>query len=151
MNSHPRENLDNLGTIAYKSEHYIGEEIIEDPVDWIANKLGYNHGIQAFNALIHNIDLPYSNEFLTFLMEKFDNIAIHLPVYLYNHSGITVSTSPFSCRWDSGQVGIIYVLKEKVYEEYNVRNISSKIKESVTKILENEILELDKYLTGDYG
>lgn len=27
------------------------------------------------------------------------------PVYLYDHSGITVSHSPFSCHWDSGQVG----------------------------------------------
>jgi hypothetical protein len=30
-----------------------------------------------------------------------------LPLYLYDHSGITMSCGPFSCPWDSGQVGII--------------------------------------------
>lgn len=28
-----------------------------------------------------------------------------MPLYLYDHSGITMSTSPYSCPWDSGQVG----------------------------------------------
>lgn len=31
-----------------------------------------------------------------------------LPLYLYDHSGITMSTGAFSCNWDSGQVGWIY-------------------------------------------
>ncbi len=26
-------------------------------------------------------------------------------LYLYDHSGITVSTWPVSCQWDSGQAG----------------------------------------------
>lgn len=34
--------------------------------------------------------------------------AIVLPIYMYDHSGITISTKPFSCPWDSGQVGIIF-------------------------------------------
>jgi len=28
-----------------------------------------------------------------------------LPLYLYDHSGITMNTTGFSCGWDSGQVG----------------------------------------------
>jgi len=31
-----------------------------------------------------------------------------LPVYRYSHSGDDYSTAPFSCPWDSGQVGWIY-------------------------------------------
>jgi hypothetical protein len=31
-----------------------------------------------------------------------------LDLYLYDHSGITMSTGPFSCPWDSGRVGFIY-------------------------------------------
>lgn len=34
------------------------------------------------------------------------------PVYMYNHSGIAFSLSPFSCNWDSGQVGWLVVTKE---------------------------------------
>ncbi len=40
-----------------------------------------------------------------------------LPLYLYDHGGITMSTGPFSCRWDSGQVGWIYAEKKKFIEE----------------------------------
>ena len=37
-----------------------------------------------------------------------------LPLYLYDHSGITMSTGPFSCKWDSGQVGWIYYTQESL-------------------------------------
>jgi len=40
-----------------------------------------------------------------------------LPLYLYDHSGITMSTSVFSCPWDSGQVGWIYASKQKFIDE----------------------------------
>jgi len=38
---------------------------------------------------------------------------VFLPVYMYNHSGITISTHPFSCPWDSGQLGWIYCTKKR--------------------------------------
>ena len=48
-----------------------------------------------------------------------------LPLYLFDHSGITLSTTPFSCPWDSGQVGVIYVhiddLKEGITPESAAR------------------------------
>lgn len=34
--------------------------------------------------------------------------AVVLPLYLYDHSGLSMSTGSFSCPWDSGQVGFIY-------------------------------------------
>jgi len=39
-------------------------------------------------------------------------------LYLYDHSGITMSTSPFSCPWDSGQVGFAYVDRATVEREW---------------------------------
>ena len=50
------------------------------------------------------------------LLEQYGELAM-LPLYLYDHSGITMSTGAFSCPWDSGQVGWIYVSKAKVFEE----------------------------------
>ncbi|MCK4237452.1 MAG: hypothetical protein KAX38_10065, partial [Candidatus Krumholzibacteria bacterium] len=35
--------------------------------------------------------------------------AIVLPLYLLDHGGITMSTTPFSCPWDSGQIGWTYI------------------------------------------
>lgn len=75
------------------------------------------------------------------IIEK-ENVHTILPLYLYDHSGITISTSPFSCNWDSGQVGFIFVSKDKVKKEY-VKDIR------VEDILKGEVETYDQYLTGD--
>jgi hypothetical protein len=54
-----------------------------------------------------------------------DNI-VALPLYLYDHSGLSISTAPFACPWDSGQVGWIYVTKSRIREEYGVKRVSEK-------------------------
>lgn len=41
-----------------------------------------------------------------------DDIACIMPVYAYVHSGVTISTSGFSCPWDSGQFGYAYITKD---------------------------------------
>jgi hypothetical protein len=83
---------------------------------------------------------------------KGKDICVSLPLYLYDHSGITMNTTGFSCRWDSGCVGFIYVTKEKVRKEYNVKRITQDIIDRVTKCLEGEVKTYDQYLTGEvYG
>ena len=85
-------------------------------------------------------------------IEKSIKPVVLLPLYLYDHSGITISTSPFSCQWDSGQVGWIFVTKEQVRKEYGVKRITKDIVEKVTNVLEGEVKTYDQYLTGDvYG
>lgn len=75
-----------------------------------------------------------------------------LDLYLYDHSGITMSTSPFSCSWDSGQVGFIYVSKEDLRKEYSVKNVTQKIRERALAVLQGEVETYDQYLVGDiYG
>jgi hypothetical protein len=77
---------------------------------------------------------------------------ISLPLYLYDHSGITMNTTGFSCSFDSGCVGFIYVTKEKVRKEYNVKRITQEIIDKVTNVLKGEVKTYDQYLTGDvYG
>lgn len=77
---------------------------------------------------------------------------IILPLYMYDHSGITISTSPFSCRWDSGQVGFVQIPKEKVLEEFSAKIFHKKLKEKVIELAQGEVETLDKYLRGEvYG
>jgi len=77
---------------------------------------------------------------------------IILPLYLYDHSGITMNTTGFSCPWDSGQVGYIYVSRADVRKEFGVKVISPKLYKRVVEILESEVATYDQYLTGDvYG
>jgi len=65
-----------------------------------------------------------------------------LPLYLYDHSGITISTSPFGCNWDSGQVGWVFITNQTIKEEG--------IDESkVEEYLKSEVETYDQYLTGE--
>ena len=77
---------------------------------------------------------------------------IHLPVYAYIHSEIALNTTGFTCPWDSGQSGIIYVSKADVRKEYKKQRISTKLEETVCGVLRQEIATFSQYLEGDvYG
>lgn len=63
-----------------------------------------------------------------------------------------MSTKPFSCPWDSGQVGWIHVSLSKVREEYGVKRVTKKIREQAISMLEQEVEEYSQYLSGEiYG
>ena len=74
---------------------------------------------------------------------------ISLPVYLYDHSGITINTTGFSCRWDSGEIGYIHITKEEIYKEFNVKRISSELLKKVYANLKGTISFINDYLTGN--
>jgi hypothetical protein len=83
---------------------------------------------------------------------KTENVGVILPLYLYDHSGITMNTTGFSCRWDSGQVGFIFISKDKILKEYGGKIVTNKLKERVTNYLIGEVETYDQYLRGDvYG
>ena len=49
-------------------------------------------------------------DFQAFAEVNKDNMYCILNVYMYDHTGIALSTEPFNDRFDSGQVGYIYCL-----------------------------------------
>ena len=84
-----------------------------------------------------------------YLLEKHANI-IALPLYLYDHSGITMNCCGFSDRWDSGQVGWIYTDKNTVLG--TGADIKRNWKETAYKWMEGEVKEYDMYLQNEiYG
>jgi hypothetical protein len=78
-----------------------------------------------------------------------DGAKVILPVYMYDHSGITISTAPFGCRFDSGQVGFIYCTAKDMDSD----GMAGKIDEDRAIILlKGEIESYDSYLRGEvYG
>ncbi len=64
------------------------------------------------------------------------------PVYMYDHSGTSLSTSPFSCPWDSGQVGFIFVDKNIIKKEKMTRI-------QAIKSLDSEFNVYNQYIQGD--
>jgi hypothetical protein len=78
--------------------------------------------------------------------------AVCIPIYMYDHSGITINCDGFACPWDSGQVGYIYVSRQKLKDEYGVKRISNVMLERAEKALRREVHLTDQYITGDvYG
>lgn len=94
------------------------------------------------------------------LLERHAGI-VFLPLYLYDHGGITMNTTGFSCKWDSGQVGYIYTDKETILREVggytnekgNCVNVTSRNwKKAAFANMKGEVKEYDMYLTGEvYG
>jgi hypothetical protein len=78
-----------------------------------------------------------------------NNDCIWLPVFLYDHGGISISTGPFGCPWDSGQVGVIFIAKEKALKEFGAKRMTKVLKEKVLSLLKAEIKEYNDFLTGD--
>lgn len=74
---------------------------------------------------------------------------IGMPVYAYVHSGITISTTPFGDKFDSGQCGFVYATKESAEFEFGRSDITVS---RALKLLVSEVEEFDQYVRGNvYG
>ena len=85
---------------------------------------------------------------------KETNLVLIKEVNMYEHGGITVSTSsgyPYNDRWDAGIVGFIYVTKKRVFEECSGITEENWL-ERADHCLESEMETYDQYVRGDvYG
>lgn len=120
---------DNIGTIvSWHTRYSLGDKTNDE--NFNINKNNYS---SAEEAIISN-----SNK---------DDII--LPLYIYDHSGIQISTTPYNDRWDSGQFGFIKVSRDKVRKEFGVKRVTNSIVEKVTKILQSEVELYSMYLEGE--
>lgn len=79
-------------------------------------------------------------------LEKVHDLAVCLPIYIYSKGGVALSTEPFSCPWDSGQVGFIFVSKEKLRKEYRVKRVTASLVSKAERILIAEVEEYNQYI-----
>lgn len=127
-------------------------EIDTDPTDPRDND---NLGIMLCNHKRYTLgDMKASNtdkysSWQDWLKGELGDDVIALPLYLYDHSGLSMSTGGFNCPFDSGQVGYIYCRKEYFK---SVTGITENIEHHAKQFLNNEVIEYNNYLTGDvYG
>lgn len=74
---------------------------------------------------------------------------IILPVYMYRHSGIALSLTPFGCPWDSGIGFVAYVSKSALRNEYHTKRVNKDVIERATSCLRGEIEDYAHYLNGE--
>lgn len=98
------------------------------------------------------------DELEKYLYEE-ENAVMILPLYLYDHSGLRMKVGSFQgllpeghARFDSGQVGFIYVSGKDIREQYGVKRITPQLRKKVEAILIGEVETYDQYLCNDiYG
>jgi hypothetical protein len=61
--------------------------------------------------------------------------AVLLTVYMFEHGGVALSTGDFGDPWDSGQVGWIYALPERIREDQMCKKITKKVRANVEHML----------------
>jgi hypothetical protein len=77
------------------------------------------------------------------------NVVMIKPLYMYDHSGITISTSPFGCHFDSGQIGWVFIDEVQLKLLWSDEEFPN---EKLTEIIEGDVKTYDQYLTGEvYG
>jgi len=89
----------------------------------------------------HNMHVEEAKQYV----EHPDVIA--LPLYLYDHSGVSISTRSFN-----GQIGWITVTREKALHEWGNKNLTKRVREMALACLESEVKTYDQFLRGEvYG
>lgn len=164
----PRE-WDNLGTMVCSHDRYeLGDEQVNgssEMDDYLMALLPNNQGVKFVDKWGHALDmagvgLPYGSSqhlrscddvdrmFREELMSRLQRYYIIMPLYLYDHGGITISTGKFSCAWDSGLLGFIYVSRDKVRKESGWKQLTAKRVEKIESYLKGEVDVYDHYLQG---
>lgn len=133
-----------IETIKYKgySIELVSDEDTESPREWD------NVGTMLCAHKRYNLGDKQTNNIEEIERVQSQKGTLSLPLYLYDHSGISMQTTGFSCPWDSGQVGIIYATRERILKEYGVKRITKKIKENVYGILRGEVQTYTDFLEG---
>lgn len=122
----------------------------QDPREWdnLGTMVCYHKRYDIGDDMHKNEDPFEFEEWVT----TSEDVALYLPIYMLDHSGITIRVYPFGDPWDSGQLGYIYVTKERLRKEYGVEEITPELLKKVREILKEEVREEDFYLRGDvYG
>lgn len=145
----PRVDWDNMATMVCKHSRYIlgDEQFSDDPIDYLIREL--NLSVREEEKIY---EMGYNTSTLNYLVEKWRKTHFVLPLYLYDHSGITISTGSFACKWDSGQIGWIVCSFEDARKWHNFKKLTAKRKQLIIECMEAEVQEYDQYLTGEvYG
>ena len=154
--------------ICFHSRYNLGDEHGYDSSDWkeemaceadadLYDKLDYLREVVEdviYDCLVSDGEHTYTSasEWLDNTVRRrceelidkaFDAGYVALPLYLYDHSGITMSTGGFSCPFDSGCVGVIVCDAETVEKEFGGD------RDRAESALRAEVEEYDDYLTGN--
>jgi hypothetical protein len=137
------------------------DDDVENPRAW--DNLGTIYGLHRNYNIGDHEQNPYRSgdfdgwEDFKERLEQDNEIAVILPVFMYDHSGLVFNTTGFSCPWDSGQVGFIFVTREKLAKEaagwtqdwLDLYHEGKTMEDVARKILAGEVETYSKWANGE--
>ncbi len=90
---------------------------------------------------------------------KNEDVAVILPLFLYDHTGLRIKVGSFKgllpqghAEFDSGQVGFIWMTKKAARQNWDWDIITKSREKTIVKYIESEVECYDNYLSGSvYG
>lgn len=131
--------------VAYSSSRYIlGNEEVSGLAEHIMDLLEYS---EEYRSRMYD-KYGDTKELFDVLLERLNkNGYVALPVYAYIHSGVTVKTTPFGCRWDSGLSGFIYTKRTDYIKEFGTnKNVKNSV---IEEHLEGNLETFNTWLQGE--
>lgn len=145
----PRE-WDNLGTmICWHRRYCLGDNHNYDEPYRLMEHLAYMSDEDEAEKLENkwnNYEIS-EGKYVEELQKIAEKEFMILPLYLYDHGILRMSVGDFGDKWDSGQVGFIYVSYKTIEEECGL-NREQAIKRA-EEVLKSEVKVYDNYLVGD--
>lgn len=128
-------------------------ELIEAQATAVMNATAQDHRWESLDRALTSLCSSRTEEqFLSrqaSVATAMNALCVIRPLYMYDHSGVTVSTTPFNDRWDSGQVGFVFYVKEDSFTPGELRRWTAKKQKEALNIIEADVHMLDCYLRGD--
>lgn len=139
------ENYKQINGYTFKINYADSDEYLDSCVNMFCFHRKYNIGDKHKYS---ESDFIGWDKFETQLKKDYD-IRVIEPLYMYDHSGITISTSPFSCPWDSGQIGFAFFTAEAIRKEFGIKKITKRILERAERVLEDSVRFYNTFLVGN--
>lgn len=148
--ANPCREFDLLGTQVYwHSRLGLGHEYVNTsrqiPVEWLITRLVNAHSLPDDKVDDLQDDLIKA-------LQEFEKYNLVIPVFFYEHGGITIRAESKGTgwdSWDSGQLGFVYVSLSDIKREFQVKRLTRKVLEKARDVLRSEVRLYDDYLQGE--
>ncbi|CCO44219.1 hypothetical protein VIBNISOn1_1050045 [Vibrio nigripulchritudo SOn1] len=146
----PRESCNN-SVFAFEHRRYVlGDRSGTERLHETLSECLDSHAITLHHEHCNESQVFQISKMMELLPRDLEHQLITVPVYLYDHGGITISAAPHSCGWDSGCLGWAFTTPEMLAEMgHSFADFSNEQdREQVKAWILAEIETYDHYLTG---
>jgi len=127
----------------YRQQHPLDPLELPSPVILELSHGRYDLGNRDANTDDHDGWAGVEEE----IRDDHDVIAIK-KVYLLDHGGLRISTTPFRSKWDSGKVGFAYVTEESL-PDYSDSEHDRPDQDKIRNWIDDRVKQYDQYLRGE--